>query len=284
MTQIVAPTHPFDAAVELSSDEGSADAFRGHTSPAYANMVGPFGGITAATLLQAVLQHPDRLGDPLSLTVNFAGPIADGEFTVSARPARTNRSTQHWNIELTQDGVVATTATAVFGVRRETWTSTEIEAPAAPVFDDVAAQTFPDFIAWARNYELRFVEGAVPSPEDHTASTDGTSGGQPSSTSTLWIRDNPPRPLDFPGLAALCDVFYPRAFLRLGRYLPAGTVSLTVYFHADATTLAAQADDAVLGTARAQRFGNGYFDQSGEIWGRDGVLLATTHQLVYFKA
>ena len=56
-----------------------------------------------------------------------------------------------------------------------------------------------------------------------------------------------------------------------------------MYFHADATLLAAQADDAVLATARAQHFGKGYFDQSGEIWGRDGALLATTHQLVYFK-
>ncbi|WFR74270.1 thioesterase family protein [Prescottella defluvii] len=119
--------------------------------------------------------------------------------------------------------------------------------------------------------------GPGPNPDN------GTDGAQPDSTSTLWVRDNPPRPLDFPALTSLCDVFYPRAFLRLGRFVPAGTVSLTVYFHADATMLAAQADDAVLGTARAQRFGKGYFDQSGEIWGRDGALLATTHQLVYFK-
>lgn len=275
MTQTVAATHPFDAAVELAPEPGPPGVFSGHTSPAYANMVGPFGGITAATLLSAVLQHPDRLGDPLSLTVNFAGPIADGEFVVTARPARTNRSTQHWTIELVQDGVVTTTATAVFGTRRQTWDSTEIAAPAAPPADEVAAQSFPDFIAWARNYDLRFVDGAVPDPE--------SGGGRPSSTSTLWVRDNPPRPLDFAALTALCDVFYPRAFLRLGRYLPAGTVSLTVYFHADATLIAAQADDAVLATARAQRFGRGYFDQTGEIWGRDGALLATTHQLVYFK-
>lgn len=274
MTQIVAPTHPFDAAVELSPELGEPGVFLGHTSPDYANMVGPFGGITAATLLRAVLKHPERLGDPLSLTVNFAGPITDGGFVVSARPTRTNRSTQHWNIELAQDGVVTTTATAVFGTRRETWASTEIEAPAAPPAGDVATQGFPDFVAWARNYEMRFVAGAIPEPDE---------GAQPDSTTTMWVRDEPPRPLDFPALTSLCDVFYPRAFLRLGRYLPAGTVSLTVYFHADATLLAAQADDAVLGTARAQRFGKGYFDQSGEIWGRDGALLATAHQLVYFK-
>ncbi|MGF7123601.1 acyl-CoA thioesterase [Rhodococcus sp. AG1013] len=276
MTQIVAPPHPFDAAVELSAFD--AGRSHGHTDPAYANMVGPFGGITAATLLRAAQQHPERLGEPLSLTVNFAGPIADGPFEVTARPTRTNRSTQHWNIELTQDGVVTTTATAVFGIRRETWTSTDITPPAVPAADAVAVQGFPDFIAWARNYEMRFVEGAIPDVADDTA------GEQSDSTTTLWVRDNPPRALDFPALASLCDVFYPRVFLRLGRMLPAGTVSLTVYFHADAAMLAAQADEAVLGTARAQNFGNGYFDQSGEIWGRDGVLLATTHQLVYFKS
>lgn len=266
-------THPFDDAVALTSTGGGA--FAGRTTAAYANMVGPFGGITAATALRAVLVHPDRLGDPLALTVNFAGPIADGPFVVTARPTRTNRSTQHWSIEMTQDGVVTTTATAVFGVRRATWTSTEVSRPAAVDPADVEATALPEFIAWGRNYEMRFVDGGLAAVE---------SGGAYRSTSTLWVRDHPPRPLDFPALAALCDVFYPRVFLRQGRFVPAGTVSLTVYFHANADDVAAQAQDAVLGTARAQHFGNGYFDQTAEVWGRDGALLATSHQLVYFKA
>ncbi|MFF0816874.1 acyl-CoA thioesterase [Rhodococcus sp. NPDC003318] len=273
MTTTITQTHPFDDAVDLAPrPDGGVD---GRTTAAYANMVGPFGGITAATLLRAVLDHPDRLGDPVSLTVNYAGPIADGPFVVSARPARTNRSTQHWTIELAQDGGVATTATAVFGVRRPTWSSTERVRPAAPAAEDVTATPFPDFIAWGKNYEMRFVEGGFPGPE---------AGESDDSTTTLWVRDTPSRPLDFPALAALCDVFYPRVFLRRGQFAPAGTVSLTVYFHAGAEDLTTQADEAVLATARAQRFGAGYFDQSAEIWGRDGVLLATSHQLVYFKA
>ena len=32
-------------------------------------MVGPYGGITAAITLQAVMQHPNRLGEPTALTV-----------------------------------------------------------------------------------------------------------------------------------------------------------------------------------------------------------------------
>jgi len=39
----------------------------------------------------------------------------------------------------------------------------------------------------------------------------------------------------------------------------------------------------VLCTAHANRFSLGYFDQSAQLWTRDGALLATTHQIVYFK-
>ncbi len=54
--------HPFDQAIALTSTaEGE---YTGATSPAYANMVGPFGGVTAAVALNAVLQHPALLGEP----------------------------------------------------------------------------------------------------------------------------------------------------------------------------------------------------------------------------
>ena len=49
--------HLFDQAVALKMQADGR--FLGHTSPAYANMVGPFGGITAAQAVNAVLQHPD---------------------------------------------------------------------------------------------------------------------------------------------------------------------------------------------------------------------------------
>ncbi|CQD15250.1 hypothetical protein BN1232_03258 [Mycobacterium lentiflavum] len=34
----------------------------------------------------------------------------------------------------------------------------------------------------------------------------------------------------------------------------------------------------------ADRFTHGYSDQSAQVWSRGGALLATTHQIVYFKA
>jgi acyl-CoA thioesterase len=97
------------------------------------------------------------------------------------------------------------------------------------------------------------------------------------------MRDDPPRRLDFASLAGLADVFFPRVWRRRAVMTPIGTVSMTVYFHAGASELAACGDGFVLGQARAQSFFNGFFDQSAELWSESGQLLATTHQIVYYK-
>lgn len=267
-------THDFDSAIDLAPS--GPNRFTGSTHPAYANLVGPYGGITCATLLQAVLLHPQRLGTPVALTVNYAGPIVDGAFEISARATRTNRSTQHWSLELSQQGVIATTATAVFALRRPSWSSVEASAhgnlppPAQLPAADLSAR-----LPWTGRYDMRFVDGAFPEPLDGVE--------QPQSLARVWLRDEPPRPLDFLSLAALCDAFFPRVYTRRRRFTPAGTVTLSAYFHADEAMLASQGTQHVLGVARGLAYHQGFHDQSAEIWGQGGQLLATTHQMVYFR-
>ncbi|HMM54812.1 MAG TPA: thioesterase family protein [Candidatus Desulfobacillus sp.] len=268
-------THPFDLATALAA-EGEG-AFAGHTHPGYANQVGPFGGVIAAALLRAVLAHPARAGDPLALTVNYAAPVKDGAFRIEAAPARSNRSTQHWRMALAQEGETAITATAVLAQRRETWSATESGPPPAPPWDALQRAEPVAVAEWTRRYDFRFVRGGMP-PLPKQEKGEGAD-----SVSILWMRDEPPRPLDFLSLAAFCDVFYPRIFIRRPRFVPIGTVSLTVYFHAGAGELAALGDAPLLGSARASHFGKGYHDQVAEVWSRDGSLLATSHQIVYFK-
>jgi len=266
--------HDFDTAIQLVARGDGV--FAGATCAAYANMVGPFGGTTGAVMLNAVLRHPQRQGDPVALTVNFAGPVADGAFEIEARAARTNRSTQHWNLQMRQGDSVVTTASAVFATRRETWSAHEAAVPAgwppAASLPRAPAQGRP---GWVQRYDMRFIDGPMP------AVFDGVE--QPQSASRLWVRDEPPRPLDFASLAALCDTFFPRIYIRRRRPVPIGTVSMTTYFHADDALLAAQGDRHLLATARALNFRNGYFDQTAELWSDQGDLLASTHQLVYFR-
>jgi hypothetical protein len=246
-------------------------------------MVGPYGGISAAAALRAVLLHPALLGEPIALTVNFAAAIADAPFIVAARPVRTSRSTQHWTIELTQqandkesekngEGVMLT-ATAITATTRATWNNTEAVMPGLPAHGD-APRFISDAVEWTKRYRIHLFEGAVPHDWD---------GRQSPSTTLVRVRDEPVRPLDFTSLAALSDVFYPRVWLRRAIRVPAGTVAMTTYFHASATELAAIGTGFLIGRAKAQTFHNGFFDQTAQLWSEAGNLIATSNQIVYYK-
>jgi hypothetical protein len=270
--EISAPSvHVFDDAIALSSN--GSDAYSGRTNPAYANMVGPFGGVIGATLLNAIMGHPARLGDPVSLTVHYAAPIADGDFSIIVRAMRTNRSTQHWFVELMQSEQVGAFATAVTALRRETWGATDASFPLVPPAEDVAPMPPFPHAPWTSCYEMRIIDGALgaEASEEHPSQT------------RLWIRDQPPRPLDFLSLAAISDAFFPRIFVRRPQRVPIGTVVLTTFFHATGDQLSTLDTAPVLGVARGLHFGRGFFDQSAEVWSAAGDLLATSHQIVYFK-
>jgi len=91
------------------------------------------------------------------------------------------------------------------------------------------------------------------------------------------------RALDHLSLAALADVFFMRVFQVRGTIVPAGTVTMTVHFHASAQELAAQGSAPVLGVADAQTFTRNFGDQLAQLWSQDGRLLATSTQLAWFK-
>lgn len=279
---MTSPHHPLDEALQLhaaSPPGASTGQYQGATHAGYWNMVGPFGGVTAATMLQAIAQHPQRLGDPLSLTVNFAGALVAGPFTVQAQPVRTNRSTQHWTLAILQagaDGVqqVTTSATAVTALRRETWSVGDVPMPQVPAPAGQPAIPSGFGVEWLNRYEIRLITGAIPRTWDGT--------GEHSLTQ-LWVRDAPPRALDFCALTALADVFFPRVWLRRARRVPAGTVSITVYFHAGSAQLQQTGTGYLLGQAQGQEFRNGFFDQTAQLWNQAGTMLATSHQIVYYK-
>ncbi len=274
MNQQESLAHPLDTALQLTST--AEDTVRGEIPADYANFIGPFGGILAAKVLQAVLLHPARQGDPLAVTVNFASAVKAEPFDIVARPTCTNRSSQHWQFELRQHGEVPLTGSAVLAKRRETWSDQECNGPQVPPADSIETLRFEGMPRWVYNYDMRVIEGdmgfVLQPPR-----------GNDDSESRLWVRDHPPRAIDFPALMAISDVFFPRIFVRRPAFVPVGTISLSTYFHATSAELATQGDGFLLACARGNRFNNGYFDQSGELWGSDGVLLATTHQVVYYK-
>lgn len=74
--------HLFDEATRVTAGDSR---WQGRTSPDYWAFVGPFGGVTAATVLRALIQHPQIQGDPLAVTVNYCAPIAEGPFDLDRK-------------------------------------------------------------------------------------------------------------------------------------------------------------------------------------------------------
>jgi acyl-CoA thioesterase len=268
------PRHLFDDATHVSAGDSR---WRGKTSDDYWAFIGPFGGVTAATMLRALVDHPERSGDPLSMTVNFCAPIAQGAFDLDVRLVKANRSTQHWCVELTQGGAeVGALATAVFAERRASWSHLEAMFPQAVPFEEIRPLSRIK-ASWANQYDFRFIEGG---PNFFGAKKDGPA----SAFSKLWISEREPRKIDALSLMAMSDAFFGRIFHVRGELVPFGTVSLTTYFHADAADLAVEDISRVLAVADANIFHKSYSDQTSALWSPNGRLLATTTQIAYFKA
>ncbi len=269
--------HPLDEATTLAG--APAGARRGRTSDAYWTFISPFGGASAATALRAVLEHPDRAGDPLAVTVNFCAPIERGEFEVHVRRVRANRSSQHWQVELRQgtseDPVL--TASVVTALRRESWRHQPARAPALPPFETLPAFASRGSLSWVAQYGFRFAEGLP------ALGADASAAPPRSARSLLWLRDAVPRPLDFLSLLAMSDAFFGRIFQVIGRIPPFGTVSMTTHFHAAAEELAAHGDRPLAALADARVFHRSFCDQSAELYGAGGQLLATSTQVAYFR-
>jgi acyl-CoA thioesterase len=267
--------HLFDDATRITAGDSS---WQGRAGEDYWAFVGQFGGATAATILRALIDHPQRAGDPLSLTVNFCAPVAQGEFDLDLRLVKANRSSQHWSVEMTQGSAgVVTFATAVFAERRPSWSHQQAASPQTTAFEQTLPYALKIAATWVKQYDFRFVEG-----EPKFGSSSPAAPG--SAFSKLWIGDRVPRKIDALSLMSMSDAFFGRVFHARSELVPFGTVSLTTYFHTDVESLAAEDITRVLAIADAKIFNKSYGDQNGELWSPSGRLLATTTQIAYFKA
>lgn len=266
--------HPFDTACALTRE--APGRYSGASPSAYWNMMGPFGGTTAATLLHAAMLEQGPAVEPVALTVNYCAALTPGAFSVNAREVRSGKSVRHVWVDLQQGDTTMANASVVFAARRDTFAHQAAPMPDVPPPEAVPALDTGKRLPWLQRYEMRFVRGAWQPQQQPYA--------EPQSPhSTLWVRDAPPRPLDHLSLAALCDVFIVRVFQVRGTFVPSGTVTMTAYFHATAAELAAQGSEPVLGVADAQMFGRNFGDQNAQIWSRQGRLLATSTQVCWFK-
>jgi acyl-CoA thioesterase len=235
---------------------------------------GPNGGYVAALVLRALeaaVADPSRTAR--SLTIHFTSPPAAGAARVHTALERTGRSLTTASARLEQDGKLRALAVAAFSKPRPGPTFDHLEMPDVPPPEACERLTPPadGALSLRARYESWHALGARPFGEP---TDEAVAGG--------WIRlAEAPGPIDAPLLAAYSDAWPPAVFSHPGRdAIAAGvpTVDLTVHFRAP---YPADADprDPVLVVFRSRYAGEGFVEEDGEIWTRDGRLLVQSRQL-----
>ncbi len=245
--------------------------WRAHADPDHESISSMFGGWTAAVLLHAVVATAEAAGSdalPSAATVNFVRPVVPGsDVGIDVSRLGGGRSLEHWRAELhAVDGELLATALLVLTHRRETEPHLQFEMPAVPAPEGLEQIHAPG--PQGQQTEIRQVSGEW---------------GSGDTRGCLWVRDAAGRPLDHLQLAYLADQYAPRSFFWGVGMRPSATITLSVHFHATAAELAAVGTDYVLNEATGTRGAQSTSGQQARLWSRDGVLLATTEQLCWYR-
>lgn len=233
---------------------------------------GPNGGYLAAIVLRALTE---TVGDseraPRSLTVHYASPPAEGALEVATTIERAGRSLTSCSARLTQDGRLIGLALGAFSHARPGPEFSDLQPPDAPPpeqSDVVAVPTDDPFIPdIAMRWENRIVRGGFPLEATGEA------------VITRWIRLPESRVVDGLVAAAITDAVIPAVFGRVEEQIIVPTVDLTIHFRSSLPLPDAKPDDYVLADFRTNVVAEGFLEEDGQIWSRDGVLLAQSRQL-----
>lgn len=230
---------------------------------------GPNGGYLGAIVLRALteaLGDPERA--PRSLTLHFVARPEAGPVRIVCALEREGRALSTLSARVTQDGRLITLALAAFSKAFPGVEYADATMPDVPWAEDVERLSpegaLPDFVA---NFDLRWAVGDAPGSGSRRA----LSGG--------WLRLAEPRALDPLAATLYTDAWAPAVFSRLEEPVAAPTVDLTVHFRTPLPPRGSSPKDHCLAVFRSSTASEGFWEEDGELWSADGVLLAQSRQL-----
>jgi len=230
---------------------------------------GPNGGYLAAIVLRAMAAEvADPQREPRSLTCHYLRPPAAGPIRVEVTVERAGRATSTVTARLLQEERQCVLGVAAFGV--------EIPAPAAYATAPPAVAS-PEEILPVDNTGSGL--SIVSRFEVRPALGEGMFAGAREALTGGWLRFAEARATDAVALAMFADAWWPAPWVRLSEPVAAPTIDLTVHFRAPRAAAALPAGEPVLAVFRSTTAADGFFEEDGELWTRDGMLLAQSRQL-----
>lgn len=231
---------------------------------------GPHGGYLAAIILRALLAvQPDPARHIRSFTTHYLAAPEVGPMQVKATIQRTGKSMTYASARATQNEKVVAMSLAAFS---EPWPGLEFDdnpAPQLPGPEDgfpvpTEGDNIPNFLA---NFDMRWLIGDPP----FSGADEATVGG--------WYRMREPEVADAVVVACLLDAWPPAVFPKATQLVVAPTIDLTMHFRTTFPLEGAQAEDFYLGRYGARLGRDGFFEEDGELWDKNGRLVAQSRQL-----
>ncbi|MGD8860270.1 MAG: thioesterase family protein [Myxococcales bacterium] len=229
---------------------------------------GPNGGYLAAIALRGAatrVGEPDRA--PRSLFARFLAAPEAGPFELQADVVKAGRSMTTVAVSMQQQGRTFLTASACFSEAFSPIAFRDSEPPVVRPMDE--AEPIPKRIPLNQRYDMWRAIGG-----EFRKSDRALSGG--------YIRFADPRPVDALALAALWDAWPPSVFARRieQRFRGAApTVEVSVYFRKRLPLPTDDPERHVILRVEANAADEGFVVEDGEVWTRDGELLAQSRQL-----
>ena len=251
---------------DTAANPAGNGAFDCELHPEWWVIVGPNGGYLAAIVVRALQAVVPEARVLRSLTMHYMRAPEAGPAVVRVETVREGRSVSFLRAELEQAGTPQATAVAVFATLREGIDLDLTRAPAVPAPEDLPAreQVRREAPPFAQNFDFRAAIGGRP----FSGADEAVSGG--------WLRPTEdPDCIDAALAVALCDAWFPAIFTAVEAPLAVPTLDLTVHVRAPLPRPAGW----VLGHFRTRRARDGFVEEDGELFSRDGELLAQSRQL-----
>lgn len=232
---------------------------------------GPNGGYVGAILLRALereVADPERVCR--SFTVHYLARPEVGPADVEVGVERSGRSMTSASARLSQGGRPLAIAVAALSRPRPGPEFQDLVMPDVAPPEECSGGPFSGAVpagavpTLAQRFDYRHAIGPAP----FSGADEALTGG--------WIRLSEPRPVDPALLVAYVDAWMPALFGRLRGPWGITTVDLTVHVR----SLPPQPyDDWCLVRFRSTVSAAGFCEEDGEVWTRDGQLLAHSRQL-----
>jgi acyl-CoA thioesterase len=227
-------------------------------------VAGPNGGYIAAILARALAavegERPLR-----SLTVQYLRAPKEGPARVEVTRERVGRSVSFLSARLMQDQRPAALAMAVLADDRDdSLRFDRSDPPKVPLPEELEPVGRPkELPPFGNQFDYRFALG----PRPFSGADEALTGG--------WLRLSEERPLDSALAVALTDSWPPAVFTATTSPLAVPTLDLTVHLR----SAFPRPGDWVLGRFRTRAARAGFLEEDGELWSREGELLAQSRQL-----